>query len=52
MNVGENKEDDTSGGQQSFDVQRDKNNDDEVSMQQPREDKGEIMEKEKKKSVR
>ncbi|QCD81792.1 S-adenosyl-L-methionine-dependent methyltransferase [Vigna unguiculata] len=50
VNTRENQEEGTSGGQQSFDVQGGKNNDDEANVQQLREDKGEVvvMEKEAK----
>ncbi|BAT75435.1 hypothetical protein LR48_Vigan01g181700 [Vigna angularis] len=48
VNTRENQEEGTSGGQQNFDVQGGKGNDDEENVQQLREDKGEVAEKEPK----
>ncbi|CAJ1942463.1 unnamed protein product [Sphenostylis stenocarpa] len=47
VHTSENQEESTSG-EPSFDVQGGKNNDDEANVQQLREDKGEVMEKEQK----
>jgi len=48
-NMRENPEEGMSGDQQSFDIPKDKNNDDEANVQQLREDKGEVVDKEQKK---
>ena len=50
-NMRENPEEGMSGDQQSFDIPKDKNNDDEANVQQLREDKGEVVDKEQKKRV-
>nr|KYP39698.1 hypothetical protein KK1_038983 [Cajanus cajan] len=51
-NASENQEEGTGGGQQSLDVQGSKNiNDDEANVQQLREDKGEVIEKDQKEMV-
>jgi len=51
VNMKENQEESMSDDQQSFDVQKGKNNDDDANVQQLREDKGEVTEKEEKTRV-